>query len=226
MKQVLLCRLLILACAGAVMLWPGTRLAQATLIGITDWSSVGSTATDPSGTVYQCVGYDFSTDIDITVTALGKFWYTGMKEDSTTWEARIWDVSQNVVAEVDIPASNPKETVGSHEVIFQDLATPVTLTAGTYRIAVRIWRPDTDIYYDGPLTTPPTLPSTGDHITWIQGKYRTWTTAGDGHIAYPTGSDTLNKPGYFGVDFKYTPEPVTLVLLGLGGLGLYIRRRR
>jgi hypothetical protein len=220
MKYLSVCRFLFLVCVAILFVGPGVRVAQADSVGITNFT--GGTLVDPTVTGYQDVGYEFRSDIAITVTALGKFWFTDMNSTTASWQAKLWTQGGTTeLASVNIPASNTKETVGSYQVIFQALATPVELAADTnYVIAVRIWRPDVDKYSDGPTLT---YPSTGDHITWLRGRYRTWATD-TGNILYPSNTNTVGKQSYFGANFKYIPEPATLVLLGLGGL-CFARRR-
>jgi hypothetical protein len=144
------------------------------------------------------VGFAFSTDVSIRITHLGKYVEWGMAPSASGWEAKIWDSNgTNVLATVNILATDTNEVVSGNKVKFHQLSSPVDLPAGSYVIGVATLGASGDKYKNSCTTL-----TTGAHVTWLRGRYNnTW--SGSGPVPYPANLNTSGKKSYFGPNFKY-----------------------
>jgi hypothetical protein len=182
------------------------------VIGVGGWDSVAAGGTpavsiiDTGKVVYNTVtrdmtlGFEFSTDVPVTVTHLGKYVNWG-KSASASWASKIWDANGTEVATVAILTGTPTEMVAGHTVIFERLVPAVVLQPGNYIVAVLTQTPD-----EGWVDDRLAIIESGSHITWGRGRYLA------GSFGYPTSKDTVDRPAYFGANFKYavpasSPDP-------------------
>ena len=152
------------------------------------------------------VGWEFTLASPVTVTSLGFYDYDddGLVNDH---DVSIWDSSKNVVVSATVTNSGSSDAGYVWESV-----TPVTLSAGTYRIGAAIY--GDDYYYSGASSVITETP-----ITYSGGVYAV------GGFDYPENLSSNN--GRFGPNFTITavPEPGSMLLLGMGVAGLMALRR-
>jgi hypothetical protein len=152
------------------------------------------------------VGWEFALSSPVTVTSLGFYDYDddGLMNDH---DVSIWDSSANVVVSASVTNSGLSDAGYVWESV-----TPVTLSAGTYRIGAAIY--GDDYYYSGASSVITETP-----VTYFGGVYAV------GGFYYPENLSSNN--GRFGPNFTITavPEPGTMLLLATGVAGLMALRR-
>lgn len=152
------------------------------------------------------VGWEFTLSSPVTVTSLGFYDFDddGLVNDH---DVSIWDSSANVVVSASVTTSG-----WSDAGYFWESVTPVTLSAGTYRIGAAIY--GDDYYYSGASSVITATP-----VTYSGGVYAV------GSFDYPDNLSSNN--GRFGPNFTFTavPEPATMLLLGTGLAVLTALRR-
>lgn len=209
----------------AAAVWLALSLAapvSAGSLAITGWA----TKVPEGSGVDATIGWEFSVDTSVTVTALGIYQPpAGLRSDHVV--GIYSDSTEALLGSETIPAGSSGYLTDGFQ--FLDLGTTFDLAPGTYTIAETITSiadPDNDTFYSlvTGLTTDP-------DVTFITSA-RTYSAG----LSYPTALGGFND-GYFGPNFIFTvdpvlpagtPEPATAGLLGAGlaGLGIVARRRR
>lgn len=181
------------------------------------------------------LGFEFTAKSPILVTSLGYF--NDPRFDPTTptfstpHQVGLYQVVPGVGGSPETGLLLAQALVASSDVsqgnfLYHSLTTPVLLAAGGDYVLAGVSGP-TDPYFFGvqdsggnaALTVDPTL-------TYGQDRSVVSTT-----LAFPTDTDSLSEPGFFGPNFLSSPVPETSttlslgLMLGLAGLGLAARRR-
>lgn len=179
------------------------------------------TASD-TGTSSQTRGWQFTTANDITITALGYFDLNG-DGLAVSHEVGIWDNGGTLLVSATVSAGVVDPLFGGFR-FNSNLTGTVNLAAGTYVVGGLSNSADPNARS---LTPADVLFGTG--ITNLEDR-----TNGTGGVfsfpATPGGFDI----GYFGGNFRFTtngnssaaPEPASLALVTLAGMGFLARKRR
>ena len=180
--------------------------ARADTVGFTTTGGIAL-----SGALFDTLGYTFTLAAPIQVTQLG-FWDFNANGLEAAVPVTLWNSAGTVQATATVPAGTMAGELNQY--LYVTLATPVTLSAGTYTLGGYVT--GGDAAFQGGLTT--ITPAAG--ITY--GASRAGTGTGD-----PT-TDAFNNPrSYFGPNFQFVvPEPSTWALLWLGSAGLAMLARR
>ncbi len=167
--------------------------------------------------------YTFGTvftvgDSAITVTKLA---YADFGSDGLngSHQVGIWDMSGTLLGSTTVPSGSTADI--SNEWNWVTLGTTITLSANTQYVLGADTSTGTNDYfrYGGLLAT-----DWSDGIAAIS--HRRQTPAGGG-FAFPTEGLTYDQ-AWLNTNMEYTivPEPASMILLGLGGVGMLIRRKR
>jgi hypothetical protein len=158
------------------------------------------------------VGWEFSVNRQLLVTALG-FWdpssVTPLHENH---EVGIWDLSGNLLADGTVLTTSPFTGAFRYASV-----SPVLLDAGqSYRIAAFVAPGEADLFQFGTVTI-----GANPAITVVRGVS---TFAGQGFV-FPTA--VFGGNGIFGPNFQaeVIPEPATMILVGIGLFGLPLIQR-
>jgi hypothetical protein len=189
------------------LLCGGSRVDAIPIVTNISGGAIGTIGGGPAD-----VGWEFSVNRQLLVTALG-FWdpsvITPLRGNH---EVGIWDLNGNLLADGTVLTNSP--FTGSFRYV--NIA-PLTLNEGqTYRIAAFLAPSDGDLYQFGSV-----LIGANSAITVAHGVS---SFAGEGFV-FPTAAFGGN--GIFGPNFQaeVIPEPATLALLGLGLARLAVGRR-
>ena len=199
----------------ALLLAGGAERSSAQFLGLIDWTK-GVQAIPYSS---QTFGWSFTLSHGVAVTHLGVWDYNGGTRTNDHL-VRLWKADQTLVASGTV-LSTTVSTLGSggNYWAWVQLSSPVWLSPGTYVIGADYIIGDATMRVDYLASNA----SLGPYVSYVTARQRL------GAYGFPdTESDTL-KQGFFGPNFQYVPEPALLqlpFLLGLGGAGLWWRRRR
>ncbi|WP_190233978.1 DUF4082 domain-containing protein [Nostoc sp. 'Peltigera membranacea cyanobiont' 213] len=179
------------------------------LTGGTNFTSVNNTN--------QTIGWSFTANDNLSVTALGFYDQTPGNPLSQSHLVGLWTSDGNLLASTTVQTTSP--LTGSFR--YEDI-TSVNLLAGiSYVIGAAITSPFTDIY------NIPGVVNTAPEIT-LTGSARNGTSQG---FSFPSTLTAGN--GRIGPNFKFdvvtqaVPEPTSLIgILGLGAFGITSLRKR
>lgn len=200
----------------------------------------GSYSISPDGSTINTVGWTFNLASDIMLTQLG-FYDAGVGGVGevgdgllASHEVGIWTDDGSLVASATVTTLDTL----SNGFRWTDVATPVLMTTGDYRIGALVREADGDYYYSGAEAINTASPVTFKGAAYAGNIGVAAFTMGPGTAAYSLGElafpDEVQAGvnGRFGPNFQFVsavPEPST-VLLMLGGLvavaGVARRRRR
>jgi hypothetical protein len=167
------------------------------------------------------LGWKFRANANIQITKMGMYdvdWYYAPDPGLFySHDIGLWDASGTLLFSTMIVPTDPK----TGRFFFHDLDTPYALTTGQeYVIGVQLrhlYGASGDDAYCWE-TNPATVP-TAPEITWLEERMASSTS-----LTYPNTSNY--GAVWFGPNFQFVPEPMTLGLLAFGGLVLLKRRRR
>lgn len=153
------------------------------------------------------------TDITVTKLAYADPFDDGLEQDH---QVAIWDTSKTELAMVTVPTGTGATLRNGWRWVALD--TPITLDANTqYQIGG---------YTGNPIIDPfqwinvgePFAGTVGDEIASVDTRQHGY--------AWECPWDGVTNGIWGNVNMEYVPEPATMTLLGLGSIGLLIRRRR
>lgn len=165
------------------------------------------------------LGFQFSTNRDITVTDLG-FFDSGQDGLGESHAIGIWNSAGTLLTSSTVPAGTAGTLVNQFRYV--SIAPIVLDGGGLFRIGALYATGVDPVIFPGEATDFATDPA----VNFLAA------TFASGNALSDPADTAASLPGYFGPNFLFStaasvPEPATLGLLGLGLLGLgFIRRKR
>ncbi len=171
-------------------------------------------------------GYDFVSTTNQSVTALG-FWDQASNGLPGSFQVGLWNTSsQTLLASVVIDNTDPIDssvTVVGGQWRYETLPIAVSLNAGaTYTLAWQTGSADLTTT-DSLVINYPSLSTAPSVVIPDLGRF-----LGTSGFTFPIGTQVAGNVfrGMVNAQLSSIPEPASILLLGFGAFGLYLRRRR
>lgn len=179
--------------------------------GVTELLGVNVTQVWGSFEDARMAGYTFHVNNRILVSRLGVY-DSAMDGLTNSHQVGLWTAAGSLLASTTVQA-------GTADPLFNyfrfSAIQAVALDPGNYVVAASMPSPGDPQLYNPSGNSP-------SDVTWVNARYAFGAT-----FLFPTGTNP--NYGYFGGNIMYyVPEPATLMLLGLGAIGLprFVWRRR
>lgn len=200
-----------------------TTSAHAQVLAL-DFSTSGFSDTVNNANIDTTIGWTFSVNTPVTVTALG-LWDEGADGFQTDHEVGLWDSNGTLVASTTITSAST--TVSSSSTDGQWLFNTISdqvLSSGTYTIGALFTEDSNDFMRYGTTASIDTRLGFGAPV---------WSTPATGTgLTQPTGNPPYTSPGLFGPNLQLNavvvPEAntVALLTLALPVIGMVAVRRK
>ena len=237
------------ACSLAALTLPlHPAAAQSPAIGFTPDAFAAEDNAADAGAPGYTLGFEFTANSASRVTALGFFndpsfdpatplntvalspTPVGTYAYAQSHEVGLYQVLPNGRDLLLASATVTTASAPSGDFLYQSLTAPVTLAAGGEYVLAGVTGPtDPYIFNIEDNTQPGNVGLTvAPALTYVQDRFGVSTT-----LAFPTSTDPLSEPGFFGPNLLSSPVPeastilslALMLSLGLAGLGLAARRR-
>lgn len=209
-------RVILTAAAVVVFLGLGSTAAKADTLGL-DFTS---TPTITESTSFWSLGWEFTVNTNITVTALGDFDNGSVANFSQDQQVGLWDSSGDLLASAYVGSDQASTQIGYWA--FTAISGVSLVVGDTYIVGAQggaEWVGGSGTAVDG-------------DITWVQAEYGSVGSMSNSPLLEPTISASGfsgDAAGYLGGNLEYVdppaaPEPGTMLML-VPALGLLALRR-